>query len=47
MITRIIEVMLIVALLAFSPLSSSAIGADDVEHPNVIVIMTDNQGYGD
>ncbi|MHA1151127.1 MAG: sulfatase-like hydrolase/transferase [Alphaproteobacteria bacterium] len=47
MISRIPRLASIMILLAYAPLSSPASGAEVAERPNVIVVMTDNQGYGD
>ena len=42
-----ISTAIFVMVAAFSHMGSSAFGADDAMRPNVIVVMTDNQGYGD
>ena len=44
---RLFRVTLIASLFACSLLGSIAFGADDSEHPNVIVMMVDNLGWGE
>ena len=44
---RFLGVALIASLLAFSPLGSLSFGADDTKHPNVVVMMVDNLGWGE
>ena len=45
--SRFLVAALIASLFAISPLGSLAYGSDDERHPNVVVMMVDNLGWGE